>query len=728
MVTKAALYVSDDPIAQASQDRFGREHFARGVAKTIASRSDPSSLTIGIYGLWGSGKTSVLNMIYEDLSSVPEIAILRFNPWRYGTEDELLADFFRSLADVIGRTLDTNKERLGRRLKQYAPFFTPLATGASIFVRGVSATGLKELAEKMSEVSVDELRERLDVLLRTEGFRIVVLMDDIDRLDKSEIQSVFRLVKLTADFSYTTYVLTFDDELVASALQEKYANSSRDAGRGFLEKIIQVPLHLPHISHSALSDYCMECVQQALSDTGTTLSKDQESIYRMYLRASLEPRLRTPRMCKRYGNALAFALAILEGEVEPVDLMLIEGIRISYPHQYEVIRANRDVFLGNTFDPMLPSNELETGRKAEVSRSLGSGLTEVEVSSIRYLLGFLFPNFARSGGEMIRVWNANQRICSPHYFDRYFTYSVPAQDVPDKDLDALHLLSAENSHNPIQESAELLAELASRYGGDVLLRRLEMKQGLLTSGHSFILTMAFLQVVTLFKNPQFEGRKAFSSLALTLRQLVLNRAQGSGREELAKLVISRAEPLSLAYECLELFENPPSGVVQFSSSDSDQDATDVRTRNRQLDRLVSDKTFEILHRIFEARVTELVMEPGFWDSPSEVGNELLRAACSPSKGEAGEALWRAVSQDPYRALVLLRWFYPSNYDENAHSSYASRLEDVVNVADLNSVLNQIVEDKSQRAITLTERHGRLIRAFQKEFRQPIEAANSAKRS
>jgi predicted KAP-like P-loop ATPase len=75
-------------------------------------------------------------------------------------------------------------------------------------------------------------------------------MDDIDRLDKEEIQAIFRLVKLTADFPNTVYILSCDIERVAEALAERYG--SKDAGKSFLEKIIQLSLPLPSLTPSKL--------------------------------------------------------------------------------------------------------------------------------------------------------------------------------------------------------------------------------------------------------------------------------------------------------------------------------------------------------------------------------------------------------------------------------------------------------------------------------------------
>lgn len=87
-------YSSDSPIHEQSQDRFSRWNFSERVAQVISKRSDPSSIVIGIYGIWGDGKTSVLNFIEKSLESDENVICIKFNPWRFGTEDELLTGFF----------------------------------------------------------------------------------------------------------------------------------------------------------------------------------------------------------------------------------------------------------------------------------------------------------------------------------------------------------------------------------------------------------------------------------------------------------------------------------------------------------------------------------------------------------------------------------------------------------------------------------------------------------
>ena len=82
---------ADLPITNSSEDILNRGSFARSLAETITKQSFPASFTIGLYGAWGSGKTSLLNMILEDIKNNDNTAvILRFNPWLCADPKQLI--------------------------------------------------------------------------------------------------------------------------------------------------------------------------------------------------------------------------------------------------------------------------------------------------------------------------------------------------------------------------------------------------------------------------------------------------------------------------------------------------------------------------------------------------------------------------------------------------------------------------------------------------------------
>ena len=143
---------SDTPIIDPAQDKFGRWPFAQRIAQTIVSRTDPSSIIIGIYGSWGDGKTTVLNFIEHELNQHQEVVSFTFNPWRFADEPKMLLGFFHSLADAVGKSEITTKEKVGEWIGKYLP------TVASAFGQGETIDNLSKL---LSSVELEELKNRL---------------------------------------------------------------------------------------------------------------------------------------------------------------------------------------------------------------------------------------------------------------------------------------------------------------------------------------------------------------------------------------------------------------------------------------------------------------------------------------------------------------------------------------------------------------------------------------
>lgn len=536
-------YSSDAPISSPDKDRFSRWPFSKRIAEIIAKRTDPSSIVIGLYGAWGDGKTTVLNFIEEALRSESNVICIRFNPWRYGTEEQLLEGFFHNIADALDTKLITSGEKIKDIVKKVAP-----AAAGAFGQKGIG----DGVAQFIAGPSLSELRSRIETALEEAKKRVVILADDIDRLEKEEIHATFRLVKLTADFKYTSYVLAFDEQVVSSALQDRYGAGAENAGKAFLEKIIQVPLNLPSVDRNILRGFCFEGVESALALAEIKLTEQQVQEFVRDFTVAFDKKLKTPRKARMYGNILMFSLPILKGETNPVDVMLIEGVRVFFPKVYEAIKKNAGMFTGSVRDSYGNRDKEKSHTIATIERSIDSSDPE-EIEGILSLLKSMFPKLeavygnTHYGSDWEKSWSEAQRMCSPAYFQRYFTYAIPEDDIPDQTIQNLIEVS---SKEYLADTAKLLDQLLTIQNADRLIRKLRSQAKSFSRESSMILAEAILLYSDRFPNPEnlFNFNNPFAQAAMLVSDLIQNISDKGEKISLSQLCIRNASDIEFSVE------------------------------------------------------------------------------------------------------------------------------------------------------------------------------------
>lgn len=454
---------SDNPVQKKEEDRFQRYHFSRRIAETIVTRQSEDCIVIGIYGMWGEGKTSVVNFIESDLKQHQDVIIVKYNPWRYKDEDDLLKQFFQKLAGALNANLQNSKERLGEIFKKYGKllsFDLPIVGNLGDTAR---ATG-----EVLTDTDLESLKHRLEEIIKENGKKLVILIDDIDRLEKAEIHAIFRLVKLTADFGNTTYVLSFDEKMVASAIGDRFGDAGQLAGLNFLEKIIQVPLTIPKAQPEALREFCIDLLNRCLTENTIDITEDDGQRYLRHFNNCFLSNLTTPRLAVRYVNSLAFTIPLLKGEVNICDLLLIEGIKIFFPTHYEFIKNNSSFFVETYADSNIFNRKQERVKTLKnYLEQLSSGLTDAQKRGIEDLLEDLFPalqeafhNIIQSDQSLTDLFR-RKRIASAKYFNRYFTFAVIKGEVSDVAFQNFVNLIDTSDEQTIIKGIKLLADDSS---------------------------------------------------------------------------------------------------------------------------------------------------------------------------------------------------------------------------------------------------------------------------
>jgi ABC-type branched-subunit amino acid transport system ATPase component len=563
-------FSNDQPLTGRQHDRLNRAPFAQRIANVLLGLPKGAGLVVGIHGPWGDGKTTVLNLVRADLEISTDTVIVDFNPWRFTDESSMLAGFFRVLAGTISAKLSTNREEI-------AGWIETIARYASVVTDRFGKTA--DIASAMADVGLEDLRDRLNGALAQADKRIVVIVDDIDRLDKHETHTLFRLIKACADFPNVSYLLAFDDTAVAKALADRYGAGDEQSGRAFLEKIIQVPLKLPVAAKEDLRTLCFDQVDAALTAAGIELTREQVGEFVAGFDRGVSVRLTTPRAAKRYGNGLLFALPMLKGETNPADLLLVEALRAFFPEVYDVVRENHTAFSG--VEPELFRQVKISARSAELLKPLLDSIPSDHAKAVKELLIDLFPRLSGVFGnstyadDWLSRWSKERRISSPEYCPRYFAYAVPGSDIPDAEIVAL--VDAATKGEEAAVEAGLATHLADRRAGRVI-EKLRAIETTVDPNAAEMLAKTIAKLGKNIPNPPalFTYKEAPGQAAILISHLLRRIPDRVRRVVVAKRVIEAADPLWFGAECIQWLYLTDKPEKQDSNTLTNEETSDVR--------------------------------------------------------------------------------------------------------------------------------------------------------
>lgn len=436
---------SDNPITTRAADRLRRTAFADVLARQVQIApvgSEDGGFAIGLVGAWGSGKTSLINMAVETLRSAGDVEVLTFNPWLFSGTEQLVAHFFAEISAQLSHHHGKRFATAGTALATYGSAFSAGAAvphlGAALAALGVGATVVGKVLQATGEErtpSLQEQRAQLWVALDKLPRRLLIIIDDIDRLRHDEIRDVMRLVKLTANFPRTVYLLAFDQARVERALSEGYGQTRRD-GREYLDKILQVTFQVPTIQASELRALLAEGLAEVLTRcaSGPFQQDDFTNVFQLVI----VPLPATARDVRRYLNALPLTLDLLGAELALTDVVALEALRLFLPEVFVLLPELNDA-LAQTFRTggMFTRSTVEDQAKQAAARVLEAAgdrgavveqfLKRVMPLSERFLpLGTNMWYDARSSQR----WLRERRVAHPELFRLYLEKTVPSGALP----------------------------------------------------------------------------------------------------------------------------------------------------------------------------------------------------------------------------------------------------------------------------------------------------------
>lgn len=501
------------PVSRDEDDRYGFTAVADGLARSILALDGEEGTVIGIEGRWGAGKTSLLNLLLTRLEScrLPGTHVIRFSPWLNGAGGSLAEVLLLPVAAILQREearRDENKpglkKRISRTLKrlsgsrnagtaldvlkyvqQTSGHLAPVADFAGNFVPGfmLASKGMEALAKldlrKGSKTAAD-LRRDIESKLERLGLTFIVVIDDLDRLESEQAVEVLRLVRSVADFSRFRYVMCYDRDVLAHAVQQGLGVQN---GGLYLQKIVPLSFSLPRPEAFTLSrQFRDEAVSLYREVNGCTPDEDLiEDLGR--ITAVYGEALSTPREVSQVLSAIRFRYAGLKDYVWFPDLCLLQLLRVVNPALYdwaEHYLSERAVVV--TGDGAVAEEE-----QKNMSASLSKALLQFSTHSARsaWELGQWLPGIEgqrEEGGAAFKpvdehqedAATARRRLASPVYWRYYFAFSAPGNVLSDEKIQDILRLAANDADGLSRRLLESVTDngVSSRTWFEHILTRL----------------------------------------------------------------------------------------------------------------------------------------------------------------------------------------------------------------------------------------------------------------
>jgi hypothetical protein len=397
------------PVRSKDEDLLDRHPFVERLCDALINRETTRStgVVIGITGEWGSGKSSVLNLLHEHIAErYPTAVVVRFDPWLVSGRDDLIRQFFLEFQAAIkekpalGGRIAELAERLGTYSSHLSPIIDVMLPGAGGALAGGVAIAQKALGR---ETTLHGQREHLMESLQNASTAFVVLVDELDRIEDVEIRATAQLVRAVADFPSISYVLAYDVNRVIQALGTGADDEKRlESGRGYLEKIVQFQIALPATLEWELTSLLSAEISILTDNVGLPRNWQESRRFRDLIDVLIPACIATPRDIKRFVGTYHVIASMVKGEVDWCDLLAFCALMIKAPATVAKLRQQPDLVVENSAAPRVFVDRYAQRDSKPGERLARFACEEERSTGAPELLSFLFPWFSGNRGAETR--------------------------------------------------------------------------------------------------------------------------------------------------------------------------------------------------------------------------------------------------------------------------------------------------------------------------------------
>jgi hypothetical protein len=513
----------------------------------------------------GEGKTSVLKLLQLRLAKTPDVITVSFNPWYFADETALVQAFYYRIEQELGRLYILSG--LHRTITRYKNLLT---------------SALRYLGIQFPvKDDPEQLRRELESWVQRIGCRLVIIIDDIDRLQSEEMLAVLKLARLSARLQNTVFLLSLDHLIVLETLK----NDSRLEPE-FLDKIIQKLVPLPPAEQRDIDRFLLfseaqgseahrSAIDRLLDELEVSAERRKEFDDKIvYFYHTVVRRLfKTVRHAKRYMNTLRATLPPIMDEVNLHDFVLLQLLQVFFPKIYRDIWSNpwfylpawaQEIFLVYPFARLSSHDEKYRHIQQHIDNLLQIEPQKEIAQEILKELFFEIENAFKPHGRtqydnMAEIYLVDKRLTHPKCFPRYFLFKIPAGEFADELIEKL-IASWNSTPDPENVAHEDLREYGENGQLAPLFEKLRIFRKLISSERVPPIVHALCRLVPILAkvsdDPWISERYRLERFLLSL---IEDRADPQVVELLVQEVISKAESFPFVVSIVDECGNRSSG-------------------------------------------------------------------------------------------------------------------------------------------------------------------------
>lgn len=325
----------DSPIKFEKEDALDRNYKAKRIANEIFQSKTSEAIGFGVTGEWGSGKTSFLNLLKKEINNKNtqnDFILIDFNPWLNLGVEPIIKDFF----DTIQEALRPYSGDVYREIKKYSHSILNVS-------KTNIADSLKEILTFALKKNISADFKSLNSLLKKLNKRVIIFIDDFDRLQSNEIFEILKLIRNTAGFDCFVYVVAFDKDYLNKSLE----NLNIPKPDKFSEKIFLKEEHLIPVTQSQIKEFIKATLISKVKDKKEEIESYFGTNSVIFRTEGNDIPLNHLRDAKRFLNSFVNDYKSIKNEVVFEDYFLLKLLKFKFYDIYILLFLHKDKFLNN---------------------------------------------------------------------------------------------------------------------------------------------------------------------------------------------------------------------------------------------------------------------------------------------------------------------------------------------------------------------------------------------